>query len=409
MTRTETTASSATTVPAPMRATEVSARSLAPDLARGAMLLLIALGNAHLFLYQHRPMGLRAYPVADSFADRVAITVPMTFFDGRELPLFAFLFGYGAVQLSRRAAEAGADYRTVRALLRRRGWCMVLIGFVHALLLFSGDIIAAYGLAGVALAATVLRATDRRLLIAVGFGAVAVLAVTAAGVLSDGANSYLPSLKSMSETDPLAAVGPRVGEWVGLTALTALFETAPAMLLGVWAARRRLLDEPERHRPLLMRAAVVGLGVAYAGGLPCAWMAAHWTAGQSASTSTAVAGTVHELTGYAGGLGYAAVAGLVAIRLADRRSRFAGALVAAGQRSMTCYLLQSVVWVALLASYGGRLGSHLGLMSTAVLATATWALSVVLAERMNRRGHRGPAELLLRRLAYRRGDLVRAP
>ena len=43
---------------APIGAIAVSARSLAPDLARGAMLLLIALANAHLYLYG-RPIGVR--------------------------------------------------------------------------------------------------------------------------------------------------------------------------------------------------------------------------------------------------------------------------------------------------------------------------------------------------------------
>jgi uncharacterized membrane protein YeiB len=35
-----------------------------------------------------------------------------------------------------------------------------------------------------------------------------------------------------------------------------------------------------------------------------------------------------------------------------------------------------------------------------MLATATWALTVVLAQAMSRRGYRGPAEVLLRRLTY---------
>ena len=36
-------------------ATPVAARALAPDLARGGMLLLIALANVHLYLYDGPP------------------------------------------------------------------------------------------------------------------------------------------------------------------------------------------------------------------------------------------------------------------------------------------------------------------------------------------------------------------
>jgi hypothetical protein len=66
--------------------------------------------------------------------------------------MFALLFGYGIVQLLRRHTSSGVDELTVRRLVRRRGWWMVLIGFFHAMLLFSGDIIGAYGLLAVLLA-----------------------------------------------------------------------------------------------------------------------------------------------------------------------------------------------------------------------------------------------------------------
>jgi uncharacterized protein len=58
-------------------------------------------------------------------------------------------------------------------------------------------------------------------------------------------------------------------------------------------------------------------------------------------------GWAHTFSGYAGGVGYAAIAGLVTIRMQqrDRTGPVIGALAACGQRSMTCYLLQSVVFV----------------------------------------------------------------
>jgi uncharacterized membrane protein YeiB len=367
------------------------------------MLLLIAVANAHLFLYQNRPVGLRGYPIPESTAERLAVLLPMTFVDGRELPLFAFLFGYGAVQLWRRLTREGADETAVRELLRRRGWCMVLIGFVHALLLFGGDIIAAYGLLAVALAGLLIRAADRKLLMLVGLGAVLIAVTSAAGSISkdNGTDGHLPILRSLSVTDPLTAAGARIQEWLPLTILTAVVLAAPPMLLGVWAARRRILDEPERHRLLLLRVAVFGLALAYVGGVPLALMAARLAPGWSPTPGMALAAAVHTLTGYAGALGYAALAGLVAIRLRGRPGPVATALAACGQRSMTCYLLQSVVFVAVLASYGGGFGNRLGLVATAVLAAATWALGVVLAAAMSRRGYRGPAEVLLRRLTYR--------
>jgi uncharacterized protein len=382
-------------------ATPVEARSLAPDLARGAMLLLIALANSHVFLHGH-DIGIRGYPVVDTVPDRVVTLLQMTLVDGRAYPMFAALFGYGVVQILRRRAAGGLDAVAARTLIRRRGRWMILFGFVHALLLFSGDIIGAYGLLAVVLAGVLIRVGDRTLLVVAGlwlllsaaFGALQGLPVP------EGTQAFLPS---MSIDAPLVAAAFRVVEWVVLTLSMALLALVPALLLGVWAGRRRLLDDPERHRRFLLRAAVIGAGVAVAGGLPMALMAASiWPSMWPEPTvaATMLAGMLHAVTGYAGGVGYAATAGLIAIRVREPAGPGVRAVAACGQRSMTCYLAQSVVFVAVLAGYGGGLGDRLGVAQAAVLAIATWAVVLLLAELMRRAGHRGPAELLLRRLTY---------
>ena len=119
----------------------------------------------------------------------------------------------------------------------------------------------------------------------------------------------------------------------------------------------------------------------------------------------ALAGALHALSGYAGGIGYAALIGLVAARLTQRPDgRPPGpvvtALAACGQRSMTCYIAQSVVFVAVLAAYGGGLGDQIGVAAASAIGAATWLLTVIAADVMRRFGVRGPAESLLRRLTY---------
>jgi uncharacterized membrane protein YeiB len=78
------------------------------------------------------------------------------------------------------------------------------------------------------------------------------------------------------------------------------------------------------------------------------------------------------------------------------------ALVATGQRSLTCYLAQSVVFVAVLAAYGGGLGDDLGVAQVSVVALLTWLGTVLLAAALAAAGRRGPFEALLRRLTYGR-------
>jgi hypothetical protein len=57
-----------------------------------------------------------------------------------------------------------------------------------------------------------------------------------------------------------------------------------------------------------VRIAVVGVGLTAVGGLPWALVRASWWQPPSEAVAT-VAGAVQTLTGYAGGVGYAAIAG----------------------------------------------------------------------------------------------------
>jgi uncharacterized protein len=67
---------------------------------------------------------------------------------------------------------------------------------------------------------------------------------------------------------------------------------------------------------------------------------------------------------------------------------------------MTCYLAQSVVWAVVFTPFLLDLSGHLTVATTALLAVTTWLATVVMAEQMRRVGHRGPFELLVRRVTY---------
>jgi uncharacterized membrane protein YeiB len=178
-----------------------------------------------------------------------------------------------------------------------------------------------------------------------------------------------------------------------------------AVLVGTWAARRGILTDPSAHRPLLVRTAIAGLTTAAVGGLPVGLAAGHFWEPTSLLVLWGLS-ALHAVTGVAGGLGYAAAIGLLAIRVGDRPGRVVQALVACGQRSLSGYLFQSVVFVVLLMPYTLGLGGRLGTAGVAVVALATWLVSVLLADLLRRRGRRGPAEVLLRRLTYRAGNIA---
>jgi uncharacterized membrane protein YeiB len=101
-----------------------------------------------------------------------------------------------------------------------------------------------------------------------------------------------------------------------------------------------------------------------------------------------------------GGCGYAALIGLIALRIGARRAPITQAIVAVGQRSLTCYLTQSVVWTLVFTPYLGDLSGTLTVTTTALVAVATWLLTAALAELMRRADYRGPFEVLIRRFTY---------
>ena len=401
--------------PAPPGTAGPTGRIPGPDLARGIMLLLIVLANTPYYLYGRLHGGMGAHPVDGSVADRIVQAVLITTVDLRVYPMFAFLFGYGLVMILRRQRRAGLSDDEARRLLRRRNLLLVAFGAVHALLLWGGDVLGAYGLCGLVLVWLFLRRSDRTLLVwaGVGTGLLALLAALSAleglAVLAGeqppndlGSVVTVLARASVSNPDVLGAALARMTMWP----LQVLVIQGPvgmvvpvSILLGFWAARRGVLERPQEHRRLLWTAAVGGITIGWLGGLPLAL--AHIGVLDALSPAMSSFAMPQMLTGLACGLGYVAVFGLVGGRFADRPpGPLGGALTAVGKRSLSCYLAQSVLCAPLLAAWGLGLGGSLGSAATAAFAIGVWLLTVLWAVALERRGAAGPAEALLRRLAY---------
>jgi uncharacterized protein len=372
-----------------LRPTGLAERVLAPDLARGVMLLFIAVANSHYFVRGSN--YLAGFPLDGSVVDDAVAGIVTTLVDGRAFPLFSVLFGYGVVQLVRRQLDAGAPWRTVTRLVRRRSLWMLVIGFLHCVLLYVGDIVAAYGLLALVLVSAV-RWKEWVLLALAGL--ILVVLSLPGGVDASLREGPDPT---MMPPDPVTAVVERAAVWPALVPMVAVGLVVP-FLLGIAAARRRLLEEPDRHRVLLSVVAVAGIGAAVAGGLPLGLTVAGVL---PAGADLGLFVSLHDSTGYLGGPGCAAALALLADRIGQRRGPVTRAVTAVGQRSLTCYLSQSVVWTLVFAPYALDLSDDLGVASTAALAVGTWLATVGTAELMRRRGARGPAEVLLRRLTYR--------
>ncbi|GHH48500.1 hypothetical protein GCM10018775_42560 [Streptomyces umbrinus] len=409
-------------------------RALAPDLARGIMLLLIVLSNTafHLWAARRGPSGWQ--PADGSWLDHAVQFTMIIVLDLRVYPLFAFLFGYGMMQLFLRQTAAGNSERGAARILRRRSLWLIVIGLLHSTLLMAGDIVGYYGVLSLVLGLVFLRRSERALKRWICVGAVLMVFFAAQPVVSALLRGELGTLGDAGAEPGFLAYAAQEGNW--LTAAhtrleTGLFVTFLAsalalvgggyvvFLLGFWAARRRVLEEPGRHRTLLRRTAVIGIAVGWLGALPAAL--AHVGALDVPADAQSEEGALtllRDVTGNAAGLGYVAAVALFVHWWSSRRARVGAgagadagvevgvgatvvtAVSAVGKRSLSCYLAHSLLFAPVLAAWGLGLGEHLSSWTMALFAVGVWLVTVAGAYALERAGRRGPAEAVLRRLMY---------
>ncbi|MFD6099334.1 DUF418 domain-containing protein [Nocardiopsis flavescens] len=395
---------------APGRSTPVSERILAPDLARGMMLLLIALAHVPWFIYDAPGGTALLHPTEGNLADRIAQALTIIVVDARTHTMFAFLFAYGIGQMYTRQRARGTGDREARTILRRRHLWLLAFGAVHAALLWQGDILGTYGLIGLVMLPLFLHRSDRTLkvwvVVLLVLGALFSLLSVAGALLADpdAATLNAADMQRISIAEPgyLLSAAVRLPTWVfGLFSGVFTLALPTAFLLGLLASRHRLLEEPARHLPLLRRVAFWGIAAGWTAGAVLALQHVG-VLGQGYMAATS---GVHFYTGIFTGVGYAALFGLIAHRIAARGTRDrlpVRALVALGRRSLSGYLAQSLVFAPFLAAWGLGLGLYLSSWSAVLVAVGTWAATVAIAFLMDRAGVRGPAETVLRRLSYPR-------
>ena len=389
-----------------------------PDVARGFMLLLISLANITFWT------GVARVSAPNDAADTAWLWVRTLLVDARSYPLFAMLFGFGlATMVNRRIASGTQSYlqslpgveagreptaqeeawareqATVdaRRLVRRRGLWMVLFGAAHAVL-FSGDVIAAYGLVAVIFAGWLARKHWKRAAV------LCAVVVVACVVITFVIESFMTSQGAASATDMHAGAGESattllsyvshgVTSWAVNLSTTPISLVVPAMFLGARLADTDIIAHPERHRRLLTGVGLGGLGIGAVGGIGVA----QWATGGSLNLWAV---PLHQVAGLAGACGWLALLALYAGG-PTTDGRLTGLRLLAsnvGRRSMTAYLSQSflfaIIFLALPALTGMEL--HLGEARAAGIAAVVWLATVGLCTALERGGHAGPFETLLR-------------
>ena len=171
--------------------TQASDRFVSMDAVRGFAVLGILLMNVV-------GMGLPGYAYIDPTfyggaegANLWTWAVNFVFTDGKMRALFTMLFGASILLISERA-ERGSGLSPAQTHYRRAFW-LLLIGLIHGTLLWYGDILVFYAVAGVF--AFPLRKLDPKVLI--GIGAVVFFGLMGWQLYE---HAHLVALKTAAET-----------------------------------------------------------------------------------------------------------------------------------------------------------------------------------------------------------------
>ena len=396
----------------------------APDVARGFMLLLIALANVGFWVAG--PEGR-----APSTADRTWAFMRALFIDQRAYPLFALLFGFGLATMVNRRMASGIDaycrqltgglrapsaaeldqareQATIdaRRLVRRRGLWMVLFGLIHGAF-FPSEIIGTYGVVAVVFAGWFAHKHHKRqlavcalvLLFQIVTVVLAMLFGPGGEAAASGAAVPVPAAAPTGAGESVASALPwfvtNVNEWF-FTALGAAFTTMilPAAFLVARLADTDLIAHPEHHRGLLTVAGIGGLALGALGALH--ELLVPLTGAQSWAADSALIAVL----GLAGGCGWLAVLAMYAggPTSDNRLTGLKRLLSNVGCRSMTAYLSQTVMFAGIFVIAPRLTGRSVspGAAASAAVAVMVWLTTVVLCAVLERLGIPGPFESLLR-------------
>lgn len=325
------------------------------------------------------------------------------FVQGKFFTLFSLLFGAGFAVMAQRAAVAGRDF--TRFYLRR-SLGLLLIGVLHALLLWSGDILVAYALLSFALLA--FREAPRSWLPALGtvayLGAAVLMLLLgalmqfapadAAAAQAEAARAAIEAQRqAYGQGSYLQAIAQRLQD-VGAS-LGALLLVGPQVLgmflIGAWFARSGAIAEPGRYPRLWagLRWLLLPLGLAVM--WLSVWVLPYNAPGQFTMRS-------------AGAYALTAVAGLLMclgyLAWGVRWSRHLQWLAPAGRMALSNYLGQSLVCTLVFYGYGLGWFEQMGRASQLLFAVGLFATQVMLSQLWLQRFQYGPVEWLWRAFTY---------
>jgi len=413
MTSTATPLEAASTAPARIAPVSGAERIATLDILRGFALFGILVMNIQAFA-----MIAAAYinplAVAPTGAAEYAIwLVSHVFFDKKFITLFTMLFGAGIVLMTQRAEAAGNGALSLH--YRRMFWLLV-IGLIHAYLIWYGDILTAYALIG--MVAVFMRHWSPRRLVIVGLALLAVqqvlFALIGAGITmvppeeiaAIAEESWLAS--SSHALAEIAAYTGGFGEQLAMRIEQSLglqffgiptelfFYLLGVMALGMAAFKSGLMTGEWSNRAYA-RLAATGLAL----GLPLVGLGVvmNQNADWEMTFSLYFGRMPNTLAAPLLAFAYTALVILAARRFGPAMQAM---FAPVGRMAFSNYLAQSIICTSIFYGHGLGLFMQIDRLGQILIVLAIWVAMPLWSRAWLARFRFGPAEWLWRSLVYRK-------
>lgn len=389
-------------------------RVVSMDVIRGIALLGILISN---MIFMSQPYGINGLRSELWFSpvDKLADWISVILVEGKFYPIFSILFGLGVSMQMERASARGLDFKEVYL---RRLYILMGFGVLHAVLLWDGDVLLAYGLCGLLLLCFRNRASKTLLVWAAGLILAMSLLMLVLSLLiyllsahpsfeADMMEDYAEAEENRNEMFGIFVHGSyadavvyRLGEMFGTAMYTLLY--APVylglFLLGMWAGRERIFKEVGKHERLLRGMLIAGGAAGLLANVFGTWMQ---MAGLTNSNYGLMLMGISIMSVFGPVLAIAYMAGLVLlIHHKPSFSSLYAPFAAVGRMALTNYLAQSLIATTVFYGYGLGLVGDVGRLQTIGISFLIFAAQVAYSFIWLRFFRYGPMEWLWRRLSY---------
>ncbi|MFJ7825218.1 DUF418 domain-containing protein [Psychrobacillus sp. NPDC096623] len=382
-----------------IKPTGVKERIISIDVMRGFALLGIFVVN---MLFFHTPyIYINPYTWYQNPSDYETFKMIDLFVQGSVYPLFSMLFGYGlAMQFMK--AEANGSHFSKFAV--RRLSVLLLIGCIHAFLIWAGDILITYALAGFVLLLMIRLKPLWLFLISIFLflipnGLLSGLLYLGSKVspndmiIYTGIQKIEASMLAYGQGSWMDIFWQRLDDWLYMNGNGAMFllmfiTIVPFLLLGAAAAKWKLIERARELKAFWL----VTVVVAFAVGTSIKWVPYF---------KEADALTMYIQDTFGGPLQAIAYAGVIAMICSiPIGAKILSPISKVGRMSMTIYLLQSIIATTIFYAYGFGLYGKIDITTGTWMAVGIYALQIVFAEIWFMKYKQGPVELLWRKLTY---------